>query len=292
MLNVFNYNNQKITFNIGNGEVMVNATEMAKPFNKLVKDFLKIESTISFLQMLDNQRKDNSPNVDYQNVNPIEPTATQLASHFPDFIKVSKGGNIAKAPQGTWFHEDLALEFARWLNPLFGKWCNDRIKELMKHGFTATQPTMDELIANPDIIIQMATQLKKERQEKEQINHELGKALSDLQFKEQVLEESLPKLEYHDRVLRSTSLVTTTEVAKSLGTNAVHLNRKLNEWKVIYRHNDTWLPYRKYENQGLGKIVVYPYLDRSSGEIKTNRSWKWTEKGVKFITGFWNVHNQ
>ena len=29
---VFNYNGNNITFQIGNGDVMVNATEMAKPF--------------------------------------------------------------------------------------------------------------------------------------------------------------------------------------------------------------------------------------------------------------------
>ena len=25
---------------------------------------------------------------------------------------------------GTWFHEDVALEYARWLSPKFAIWCN------------------------------------------------------------------------------------------------------------------------------------------------------------------------
>ena len=33
-------------------------------------------------------------------------------------------------------HEDVALEFARWLSPMFAIWCNDRIKELLTKGHT------------------------------------------------------------------------------------------------------------------------------------------------------------
>ena len=64
-------------------------------------------------------------------------------------------------------HEDVAMEFARWLSPKFAIWCNDRIKELMQVGFTATPATLEAMIANPDLIIGMATQLKQLRAENE-----------------------------------------------------------------------------------------------------------------------------
>lgn len=35
-------------------------------------------------------------------------------------------------------HEDVALEFARWLSPAFAIWCNDRIKELLLTGTVST----------------------------------------------------------------------------------------------------------------------------------------------------------
>lgn len=35
-------------------------------------------------------------------------------------IVTTNGGQI----QGTWMHEDVALEFARWLNPAFAIWCH------------------------------------------------------------------------------------------------------------------------------------------------------------------------
>lgn len=48
---------------------------------------------------------------------------------------------------GTWMHEDVALEFARWLAPAFAIWCNDRIKELLtgNNASTLTIETVDRL---------------------------------------------------------------------------------------------------------------------------------------------------
>lgn len=53
-----------------------------------------------------------------------------------ELVQVVKGGNVKQ--QGTWMHEDVAIEFARWLSPKFAIWCNDHIKELLTTGMTAT----------------------------------------------------------------------------------------------------------------------------------------------------------
>lgn len=121
---------------------MVNATEMAKPFGKLAKDWLSNKSTNEFIHTLSAVR----------------------TIPLTDLVVVKQGGN---GEQGTWMHEDVALEFARWLSPAFAIWCNDRIKELMRVGFTATPATLEAMIANPDLIIGMATQLKQLRAENE-----------------------------------------------------------------------------------------------------------------------------
>ena len=89
-------------------------------------------------------------------------------------IQTEKGG--IDGGGGTWMHEDVALEFARWLSPAFAIWCNDRIKELLKYGMTATQPTLDEMLDNPDLVIRMAIQLKQERAEKARLEAENAQA--------------------------------------------------------------------------------------------------------------------
>ena len=106
---IFQYNGSPITFQIGNS-LMVNASQMAKPFGKSPKDFLKTEQSKCFIETLSEVRK--------------------ILSSDLVVVIYGNGG-------GTWMHEDVALEFARWLSPAFAIWCNDRIKELLTTGSTA-----------------------------------------------------------------------------------------------------------------------------------------------------------
>lgn len=39
---IFIFNGNNITFQFGNGEVMINATEMARPFGKLPAQYLRL----------------------------------------------------------------------------------------------------------------------------------------------------------------------------------------------------------------------------------------------------------
>ena len=50
-IHIFNYNGNGVTFRKGDS-VMVNATEMAKPFGKLVGDWLRLKSTNEFINAL------------------------------------------------------------------------------------------------------------------------------------------------------------------------------------------------------------------------------------------------
>ena len=89
---VFNYNGTDITFASDENGLMVNATEMAKPFGKQPSDWTKTKSAQEFISSLSAVRK-------------IVVT---------DLIHIKQGGNTI---QGTWMHEDVAIEFARWLAP-------------------------------------------------------------------------------------------------------------------------------------------------------------------------------
>ena len=107
---IFKYENTKVTFLAEGRNVMVNATEMAKPFGRQKKPSYWLHT---------NQAKDF-----------VKALSKSRIIDLTDLLKVTCGG---KSP-GTWMNEDLALEFARWLSPEFGIWCNDKIKELLKKG--------------------------------------------------------------------------------------------------------------------------------------------------------------
>ena len=245
---IFQYNGSPITFQKGDN-VMVNATQMAKSFGKEPKFWLMNQSTTDYLNELSKVRN----------------------LTLTDLVQVTKGGNNP----GTWMHEDVALEFARWLSPAFAIWCNDRIKELLQYGMTAMQQTLEQMINNPDLVISLATQLKNEREEKQRLEQQ--NALQE----EQLLQAS-PKVSYYDNHLQSVNTQTSTQVAKQIGMDAEKLHKKLKEIGVIYRQSGQWLLHTPYSTWGLHSTRTQTYT-RSDGSIGTNVYTVWTTKGVRFI---------
>ena len=70
---------------------------------------------------------------------------------FTDLQRVVNGGKDF----GTWFHEDVALEYARWLSPKFAIWCNDHIKELLRTGSTSISLPMDYETALEQLLVKV-----------------------------------------------------------------------------------------------------------------------------------------
>lgn len=244
---------------------MVNATEMAKPFgeSKRAKNWLALQSTQEFLTVLSKGR--NLP--------------------LADLVQVTKGGNNP----GTWMYEDVALEFARWLSPQFAIWCNDRIKELMRHGVTATPAAIENILADPANAILMLQALQEERQRNASLsekNHvyksENSRLLRLTANQQSQLEAQAPKVEYADNVLSSESTYTTTQIAKELGMSAQSLNKMLYGLGIQFRQSGQWLLYAKYHSKGYMKTRTHTYT-RSNGRTSTMLVSVWTEAGRMFL---------
>lgn len=268
----FIYEGSPVTFQIGEA-TMVNATEMAKPFGKQPVFWLNNQYTKGFLKELAELRNLSSA----------------------DLVRVIKGGNDKNA-QGTWFHEDVALEFARWLSPQFAIWCNDRIKELMKYGVTATPQTIDSVLADPDNAIRLLTALKEERKALKAANRQIAvledqkKAyhsenrrllkLKDRQDK--IILEQAPLVEYAQNVLDSYDTFTSTQIAKELGMSAQALHKLLNDAGVMFKHGSQWFLYAKYQAKGYVKTREHTY-QRKDGRTGLFLTTVWTEAGRMFV---------
>lgn len=267
-IRIFQYNGSDITFNSGQS-VMVNATQMAKPFGKRPAKWLELPSTKEFLSKLIAIRKSDT-----------------------DMVVTESGGASGgkKGGGGTWMHEDVALEFARWLSPEFAIWCNDRIKELLRHGMTATPQTIDAIIADPAAGIRLLQALQQERDERQRLQQENAEQAATLEQRRHTialqtaqLQKSAPKVNYYDQTLLSTSTLTMTQVAKSLGLNVDELTSRLKKAGIIYRQSGQWLlkdPYCRWE---LHKTRTANYT-RSDGQPASNLYTVWTERGRRFIT--------
>lgn len=104
-ISVLQYHGSNVVFQEINGKMMVNATQMAKPFGQKPVKWLRTEQAQSLIQTI----------------------AKVLKWSLADLQVVKKGGSNS----GTWFHEDVALMFAQWLSPEFYLACNTKLKELL-----------------------------------------------------------------------------------------------------------------------------------------------------------------
>lgn len=112
------YMGSNIEFKVVEGHVYANATSMCKAFGKLPKDWLKTEQTQEYISELG--RKEKSPN---------------------GLVKVVQGGKANE--QGTWIHEKLILDLARWLNVKFRVWCDEQIATLLREGNVSVKKVTD-----------------------------------------------------------------------------------------------------------------------------------------------------
>jgi anti-repressor protein len=127
------------------------------------------------------------------------------------------------------------------------KWVTGEVlPTIRKHGAYLTTDAIERVLTNPDTIIRLATDLKKEREEKERLRLQ-----NEIQTKE--LKEASGKVEYFDEVLQSEPAITATVIAKDLGISASALNEFLNKQGVIYKSGKTWVLYCQYQNQGYTK---------------------------------------
>lgn len=124
----FNYNGNAVEFRLTES-VMINAAQMAKPFGKKPTHWLRLDSTKAFLLALQKSKLQNRNLTEIQGDSKQEINSV-YHSYYGGLVIGQHGG----ANPGTWMHEDVAIEFARWLNPKFAIWCNDRIKEILRGG--------------------------------------------------------------------------------------------------------------------------------------------------------------
>lgn len=267
----YDYKGSKISF-ISDKNVMVNATQMAKPFGKRPNDYLSLPTTNKLIKAI-----------------------TKKSGISENQIVTTKAGT----PQfggGTWMHEDLALDFAQWLSVDFRLWCNDRIKELMRHGITATPQAIEDILADPDNAIRILTELKQEREAlaaaKKQINtleiqrdtyHSENRRLLKLKDRtDKIMQKQAPLVEYAQNVLDSNDTFTTTQIAKELDMSAQALNKFLHEAGVMFKQGGQWFLYSKYMSKGYVKTREYTY-PKKDGRTGIMLSTAWTEAGRMFI---------
>jgi len=106
--------------------------------------------------------------------------------------------------------------------------------------------------------------------------------------KERVLLLVEEKTKTINMLVHENKLYTTTEIAKEMNlTSARKLNKILNDERIQFKQNSTWVLYSRYSNLGYVSIKQN-CLD--NGKIVYDR--KWTGEGREFILSKFNTKNE
>ena len=159
----------------------------------------------------------------------------------------------------------------------FSEWVtSDVLPTIRKHGMYATE----ELLDNPDLLIQVATQLKEEKQR--------NKLLQEQN------EEMKPKVIFAEAVESSKQSILIRELAKLIKQNGVDIGEKrlfahLREGGYLIKQGaDKNLPTQKSMNLGLMEIKE-TVINNPDGTVRLSRTTKITGKGqTYFINKFLN----
>ncbi len=143
------FGTENVAGNMGRS-AMINASNMAKSFDKQPAGWLRLSSTKKFLEGLSGVK----------NI-----AVTEL-------VKNIRKNNTNGFEKGVWIHEDAALEFARWLSPSFAIWNNQRTRELLLTGKTETIQTEEPMpVIASNILVNKVGELE------EMMNEESRKAV-------------------------------------------------------------------------------------------------------------------
>lgn len=168
-----------------------------------------------------------------------------------------------------------AKPFRRWVT-------SEVLPSIRKHGAYMTDQTLEQALTSPDFLIQLATQLKEEKEQRKQL--------------EAKVEQDKPKVLFADSVSASKSSILVGELAKILKQNSVDTGQfrlfawlRENGYLIKREGSDYNMPTQKSAEMGLFE-VKQTIITHSDGHITTNKTPKVTGKGqVYFINKFMNA---
>ncbi|HCY1173186.1 phage antirepressor [Staphylococcus aureus] len=152
---------------------------------------------------------------------------------------------------------ESAKRFKRWVT-------SDVLPAIRKHGIYATDNVIEQTLKDPDYIITVLTEYKKEKEHNLLLQQEIG--------------ELKPKADYVDEILKSTGTLATTQIAADYGISAQKLNKLLHEARLQRKVNKQWVLYSEHMGKSYTDSDTITIV-RSDGREDTVLQTRWTQKG-------------
>lgn len=152
---------------------------------------------------------------------------------------------------------ESAKRFKRWVT-------SEVLPSIRKHGLYATDNVIEQTLRDPDYIINVLTEYKKEKDNNLILRHQIG--------------ELKPKADYVDEILKSPGTMTITQIAADYGLSAQKLNKLLHQARLQRRVGKQWVLYTEHMNKGYTKSHTIEIV-RLDGRPDTQPQTRWTQKG-------------
>ncbi|EOB0504998.1 phage antirepressor [Staphylococcus aureus] len=152
---------------------------------------------------------------------------------------------------------ESAKRFKRWVT-------SDVLPAIRKHGIYATDNVIEQTLKDPDYIITVLTEYKKEKEQNLLLQQEIR--------------ELKPKADYVDEILKSTGTLATTQIAADYGISAQKLNKLLHEARLQRKVNKQWVLYSEHMGKSYTDSDTITIV-RSDGREDTVLQTRWTQKG-------------
>lgn len=165
----------------------------------------------------------------------------------------------------------------------FTDWVVEEVlPSIRKHGIYATPQAVEAMLNDPDTMIKTLQALKKEREEKQKLQHQI--------------ERDKPKVIFADAVSTSKSSILVGELAKILKQNGVDIGQnrlfkwlRQNGYLISRKGTDYNMPTQYSMNLGLFEVKETT-ITHSDGHISISKTPKVTGKGqIYFINKFKNA---
>ena len=204
-----------------------------------------------------------------------------LSDHVDEEDKLNNKSLSSLGQRGGWIINESGLYSLILSSKLltakkFKKWVTSEVlPSIRKHGAYMTNETLEEALTSPDFLIKLATELKKEKEQRQALEKEQKK--------------NAPKVLFADAVSGSNTSILIGDFAKILKQNGVKIGQnKLFSWLrennyLIKRRGSSYnMPTQKSMDLGLFEIKENT-ITKSDGDTLITMTAKITGKGQTYF---------
>lgn len=234
-------------FMIDEDKNMVNLTKIAKACGKEMKDWLRLPSTIAYLEAL---------------------KIKVGKSHFETQrgIEVVKGGNNS----GTWADRQTAIKFAMWISPAFEVWCMETLDTLFQKGSVSLNNNQPQVPQNFSEALKLAYEQSVE-----------------IEKQKDIIETKDAQINALDSAFIKSGEMAIGEFAKLVSSTGYIIGRnrmfeKLTEHKYLFKQGRSYHITQRYVESGLFRMSKEDYTT-NDGVTHYRNAITITEKGQTHI---------